>query len=142
MAVDLHLLKLELANDPSALGLAAMTDQAAMDALNQVRLGVPFQIFSAPVTAAVFFSKLDATEFLALTQLKLVQLQCVFLSAPIDLSDPSVQAILLGIFGAAPTSKANVQGLVKRQASRAEVVLGRGAVVTAADVNNARQGAW
>lgn len=142
MAVDLHLLKSELANDPQALGLVAMTDQAAADALNLVRAGAAYQINTAPVAAATFFSNLDPTEFLALTQLKISQLQAVFLAAPINLSDPSTQGILLGIFTASPISKANVTALVKRQASRAEVVMGIGTVVSAADVHNARNGAW
>lgn len=142
MKVDLHTLKIELTTDPQALGYATMTDQQVSDALNLVRAGQAYQINAAPISAATFFSNLDPTEFQALTQLKLLQLQVVLLAQPINLSDTSVQGILLGIFSAAPTSKVNISALVKRQGSRAEVVLGIGTVVTASDVLNARNGAW
>ena len=142
MSIDSQALATEITTDPAALGyaapLAAGADQALADILNLVRTGVTFKIDREPITAAAFLAQCSSTEFLALTQLKLSQLSTVFAAQMIDINDVSTQAILLGIFPAAGTTKANIQAILKRNGSRAEVLFGRGAIVTADDIARAR----
>lgn len=143
MPIDYAALKTELQNDPAALGYAALitagNDQGLADALNLVRNGVPYQINREPIATALFITKMDSAEFAALTQPQLLRLNTMLIGGAVDINDANTQTSLLGIFPANGASKAAVQALLKRQGSRAEVLFGRGVVVTATDVEYARK---
>jgi hypothetical protein len=142
--MDYAALKTEIQTDPQALGFAAMlaagSDQPIADALNLVRAGAAYQVNREAITSALFISQMDPTEFAALTQAQLLRLEVILTGGTVDINDTRTQSNLLGIFPNPGTTKTNVAALLKRQGSRAEVVLGRGTVVTASDVGRALRG--
>jgi hypothetical protein len=142
--IDPGQLAAEINGDPAALGYAASVgagnDQAVADALNLVRAGASFQVSREPIATAFFLSNVAATEFLTLSAVKLAQLQCIVAAQAVDINDASTQAMLIGIFGNPSATRTNIIAILKRQASRAEVLFGRGAVVSASDVSNALRG--
>jgi hypothetical protein len=144
MAIDPAALATEIQQDADALGYAASVvagnDQAVADALNLVRAGATFQVSREPISTAFFLSNVAPAEFLALTAVKLAQLQCIVAAQSVDINDASTQAMLVGIFGNPSATRTAIIAILKRQGSRAEALFGRGAVVSASDVSKALRG--
>jgi hypothetical protein len=148
MAIDYTALATEINNDPSALGYAvpknAGNDQGVADVINLVRAGASFQVNREPIARETFIENINSTEFAALTALQLSRLQVILTGATVDINGTNTQSNLLGIFpnsNVAGTTKSNISALLKRQASRAEVLFGRGTIVSATDVSRALRGA-
>lgn len=145
MSIDYAALKTEIQTDPAVLGysvpLAAGNDHGIADILNAVGAGATFQVNREAITTAFFLSNVSSAEYLALAQLKLLQLTPLMAAQTIDINDASTQAILIGVFGNPSTTRTNIIALLKRQGSRGEVLFGRGTAITASDVSFALRGA-
>lgn len=141
MPINYAALATEINTDPLTLGYAtpkaAGNDQAIAILLNAVGAGASYQVNREAIPVALLFVNIDATEFLALSDIKLQQLQAVLAAVSIDLNDASTRAILIGIFGNPSVTRTNLTAILKRQGSRAEVLFGRGTTITSNDVARA-----
>jgi hypothetical protein len=142
--IDYAALASEINTDPAALGYAAPkaagNDQGVANLLNAVGAGAGFQVNREPISTAFFLSNVAAAEYLALTAVKLAQLQCIVAAQTVDINDASTQAMLIGVFGNPSATRTNIIAILKRQGSRAEVLFGRGTVITVNDISKALRG--
>lgn len=141
MAIDYVALASEINTDPAALGYAAPkqagNDIAVAVLLNAVGAGVSFQVNREPISSALFIANMDPTEFAALTQAQLLRLLIILSGDSVDINGANTQTSLLGIFPNPGATKTAIAALLKRQGSRAEVLFGRGTVITGYDVAHA-----
>ena len=119
-------LKTELTTDPLALGLVALSNEAAAAKLNEVpntasagrlveRDVVPsWEVFEAVVPA----------EWAALSAAEKQRLQTMLSMGSINLKKPNTRAAFIAMFGAATTTRANLIALQNSTASRATFLFG------------------
>lgn len=144
--IDYAALATEINSDPAGKGYASPkavgSDAGIAALLNQAGSGANFQVNTPPITAAQMLRAIDPAEFKALPADEKVQLQILCSSGSIDLQDANTIAILRNIFPAAlsggvpaaPTTRAAVIALVKRNGSRAEFRFGAGTLISPSDV--------
>lgn len=129
----------EIQTDPTGLGLVALRTAGNVTqlviVLNQVRAGIV--VTREPIPASLLFSRIDPTEFGALTALQLQQLQVILTVPLLDLSDVSTRTIIANIFTGKPTTLGNLNQLRNRLGSRIEQLAGTGAVVDIDEVSRA-----
>lgn len=129
----------ELFTDPMQMGYDTDSgdENALADALNVWREGGGYQVNRDPVTIPQIFSAITPDDFSGLTTTNLARLQTVFTLPTIDLAVSNVLENLAGIFGTnSPTQQAFLV-LQKRQCSRAEVLWGKGTLVTINQIDQA-----
>lgn len=134
----------ELNNDPAGLGysadIASGSDNGLLEKINVVRAGAPYSIQRKNIPVSEFVTGFDPTEYLALAQDKLAQLNPMLAGVQLDVSAQSVRTILASIFPAGGPTRTNLQAIVKRQGSRAEVLWGIETRVTEAEISCALRG--
>lgn len=139
MSVPLTALRNEIQNDPAGLGYAAMVaagaDGAIAEALNEVRAGAPYAIYRTDVPVQDVVAAIAPADFTALTAIQLSRLQLLFLGGLVNAANTNTRQILQAIFsGASAGTVAAMAAVATRQGSRAEVLWGANAHVTADDV--------
>lgn len=144
MSINYTALKAECQTDPQALGLTADfnagRDQAVADSLNLVRAGAPFSLFQN-IAATDVQTALAPTEFAAMTATQLSQLSVLLAGGMVASSVSSVRTLATGIFspaGSFANTRAALVAIVKRQASRAEVLFGLNTTIVHQDIAKAR----
>lgn len=142
-SAQLDTLRTEIAQDPAALGYAALktkADDAALAAtINLVRAGAGYVIARTDVKASEVIGAISNTDFAALTQLLISKLTFLFTGGTIDVTNSNTKQILQDIFSAASApTKAAVLAVCTRQGSRAEVLFGANFTVAAFDCAQAR----
>jgi hypothetical protein len=138
----------ELSTDPQTLGYATAygqpitqnssgNDQAVLEVINLIRQGAAYQIQRTLVPAYEVAAQMDPAEFNALTSVKQQQLVALYAPLQVDLSSTRIRDILFNgttpIFPNPGATKNNIQAIVKRPGSRAEVLCGR--MLTLADIS-------
>lgn len=141
--ITLAALKSEIQSDPTGVGyaapVAAGADGAVADLLNAAGAGVAYSIYRKSVGIHEIIAAIDATNFGSLAALQVAKLQLLFAgTGNLDATDANTRAIATGIFTGMTATLTNLAALVKRQGSRAEVLWGDGARVTADLVSQAR----
>jgi hypothetical protein len=149
-ATDYSGLKAEIQSDPGALGYAAYVtagnDQGVADLLNQLRSGTSpdgktYSVFRTDVDPREIVNCIATPDFNAATAIQFSKLQVLFQGAPIDCTLPNVRANLQAVFsGASAATTSALAAVVKRNASRAEVLYGVGTVITTSDISFALRG--
>lgn len=116
-AAFLVMLKAEIANDPMGLGYAGKTDTEIADLLNDAtRCSIDRTIIPA-------WEVIEATvpaEWAALTSAEKQRYQILTGAGEINVQGTNTRAAFLAMFGAGTATRANLAGLQRRQASRAE----------------------
>lgn len=147
------LLKNELQNDPSSLGLTALfnagNDAACARVLNFIRDGVAsppdtptvhgaaINLFRDDVTRDELVDGIVNADFKVITQLQVNQMEVLFAGSPkIDATKANLRTNFASIFTG--TTLANWTAIASRNASRAEQLWGLHFQVSPADVGIAR----
>lgn len=137
----------ELKGDPLNWGYATLADTFAITALlNDATKDRPVAqnaVTAADLVVCVHPGELVATPLPGLAQWWIDKLLPALAGAAIDPHDPRVAALRDGLFPAAvyPQTNAALVALQTRRGSRAEELAGAGTVVTAEQVQAARQAA-
>lgn len=136
-------LRNELRNDPLSLGYGpaiASGDQNTLFSLvNMIRRGGAFQVDRDPVRPEVLFSEVTPEDFAAMTTTELARLQVLMVLPQIDLADGSTKTIVDSLFANGAVTRQNVTILKQRDGSRAEVLWGKGIIVTVNQIDQALQ---
>jgi hypothetical protein len=140
-------LQTELTTDPAVppLGYApavtAGNDAELVRLLNEIREGTAFQIDQVISREHVYRALVDS-ELLTFDAPHMDRLNLALTQVQFDMADPGVRNKLRDAVPASATqSRANLNTIRRRQGSRAEVVCGRGTVVTQSEVSFALRGA-
>lgn len=132
-------LKAEITIDPTGIGLVspynAGQDGAVADALNLVRAVSVTRLF---VSSYEVLQNIVPSEWTALAAGPKQQLQTLLACPTLDASNANVRSWFTTIFGAGTQTRTNLAALQTRNGSRAEVLWGEGARISAADVAAAR----
>jgi hypothetical protein len=144
VAIDYAAMRSEIVTDPAGVGYAAPyaagNDDGVAALLNAVGAGAAYSVYKKSVPVRDLVASIDPTNFAALTALQLAKLQLLFTgAATLDASDANTRTIVQGVFSGMAATLTNFAVLVKRQGSRAEVLWGDGARVSADDVSKARK---
>lgn len=137
-------LKTEVTTDPKALGLVAMTDDAAAAKLNQVGASAEVLSDRKVLESWEVMNAIDPTEWSTVnashTPAQKEWFDDLISSGKVDASNARIRAGLGAMFpaGAAPVTRAALLALIDRSCSRAEKVFGAGAFVQYFDVARAR----
>ena len=131
--MDLVALESELTNDPLARGYSGMADEAAAISLNAINRTVNRKV----VPTYEVHANIVPAEYTALTTDVKANVNVLLSLGNILVNAANTQTVLLGAFGPATQTRANLILLAKEPASRA-VELGLGSV-TPSDVANARR---
>jgi hypothetical protein len=126
----------ELADDPLGLGLVAMSDAQAADALN-----LPRATIAVDRDIAEAYELLDATapaDWASLTAAEKQRYQTITGAGRVNLRNPNVRASFLAMFPPASATRTALAALQTRQGSRAEQLFGVGVGVDHLDVARAR----
>lgn len=133
-AFSIDALRSELQLDPERIGYApavAAADHNTLFALiNMTRSGGGFQVDRDPVVPDRLFGEIEPADFEAMTVTELARLQVLMTLPAIDLADVSTRAIVDGLFATGAVTRQKVAILQKREGSRAEVLWGKGFIVT------------
>lgn len=128
-------LNAELTADPEKLGYTGKSDPEIADILNAVNKD--YEIDSEAIDGQELQMAVVISEYVALTDIQRMGWQTLLSagSGVIAVSDVRVKAQVAAIWGALTTTRANLEALQTRAASRAEVVFGRaGMSISATDV--------
>lgn len=140
MPVNLVALRNELITDPRALGLAALDDEKAAAKLN-VRGVTGETLQPTSISIADLQRAVVGSEFLALLDAQR-DLWLAILSSSVNSiinpKDMNVRGQIAQVWGVGTTTRDNLIALQIRSASRAEILFGEDVIVTALDVNRAR----
>lgn len=143
-AVDIAALRTELQTDPQVLGYAACittgNDQCLADTLNLARAGASYQVPREPMDPNQLMDAIAPADTGSLSTNDLLKLNLVFQIGLVDLQKANIRSLLASVFAANSTTRTNIQALINRQGSRAEVLFGRGTVVTVAQIAQALRG--
>jgi hypothetical protein len=138
------LLKAEIANDPTGLGLHALSlagqDQAVANLLNATTGAGTGSVWNNAVSGAALIACIAAADFTAMTALTVAKIQLLFgVGGTFDATQANNQANLAGLFsGASAPTIAAATALLQRTGSRAEVLWGTGTTVSALQCSQAR----
>lgn len=139
MSITIAALITEINTDPTGLGLVALKNAGnatqLVVVLNQVRAGIV--VTREPVTASFLFSRIDPTEFEALTAIQLQRLQVILTVPELNLNDLSTRTILANIFVSRPTTLGNLNQARNRLGSRIEQLAGTGTLVDIEQISKA-----
>lgn len=141
MAFSLAALASELRNDPAVLGYApAVTsgdENTLVTLINEARASGEYQQDRDPVTPDQVFAQVNPTEFLLVTATGLARLQTMFALPVLDLASTNVKTMLDDVFPNGGPTRQALAVLQKRAGSRAELLFGRGYVVTQNQIGQA-----
>lgn len=144
MTVTLAALRAELQTDQAALGYAGLlngeiTDWAALAAvINQPRPGIVVQ--RGVVPGYMVMGAVRGTDFDALNAGGKEYLRALLAPGLVDLDAIEVRAALAVLFPGGSSTRTNLLALVDRPGSRAELLWGRGTVVTVDELARAWRG--
>lgn len=132
----------EITTDPARLGYAGQSATAISALLNTTNQSLPSGLATGLGLLAVLahnLPELAAAPPSPLAQWLLSMVSSVVAQEPISPADPAFAALRDGLFPAAtyPRTNATLASLGHRPASRAEVVLGGGAIIDVGDVTTA-----
>ena len=136
-------LKTELQTDPAALGLAALVAKGQdADCARLLNIVGGSTVAAAPLTGAKILRALDPTEFSLLPADSVARLNFIILmSGTVDVADAATWAVINKLIGVTmPITAAALQAQKTQLATRAEVLFGRGTVLTDVDVAKALRG--
>lgn len=119
---ELQVLNTELTGDPEGLGYAGKTDPEMAALINAVNPG--YSIDREAIDGQELQMAVVISEYVALTDVQRIGWQTILSagSGIIAVSDARVKAQVAAIWGALTTTRANLEALQTRDASRAEVV--------------------
>lgn len=131
-------LKTELTTDPLALGLVALSNEAAAQKLNEVppSASVGRQVERDIVQTWEVFEATVPAEWAALSAAEKQRYQALLAMGSINAKKSNTRASFAAMFGAATTTRANLLALQNTPASRAQVLFGES--VQSWDVARAR----
>lgn len=118
-----NVLKTEIDGDPLARGYAGMTDVQVFDDLN-----TEYRSLSRPtITSAELYQAIDDGEYIGLNNAGKARVdQILGLGGEIDATPGSrARAVILALFGAGTTTRANLVALVDTPIDRGRELLGR-----------------
>jgi len=131
----------ELQLDPARIGyataVAAGDHNTVFTLINTAQSGGAFLVDRDPVVPEKVFAEIDPTDFEGMTTTQLARLQVLMVLPNLDLADTSTRAIVDGLFANGSVSRQNFTVLQKREGSRAEVLWGKGFVVTINQIGQA-----
>lgn len=135
---DLAALKAEIQTDPLLLGYSsATTTQGILDIINDQTpaypVTIPTEDLDIPDVAAV----IDPGEFSALGEYD-KQWVIMFINQPAEVPLKPLQAKFLSLFGPGSNTRTAVLALRDTTGSRAEVLFGKGTIITRSDYIAAR----
>lgn len=141
-AIDYTALRIELQTNPTGIAGLSAAVSAGQDCLAASLLNgsvTATNVFQ-PITTLAMKGAIDPTEFATLSATQLSQLTVMLSGDTVDASNTNIRTIVTNIFSPAasfPTTRANMLALVRRFATRPEVVLGQGTMLTCDDVRKA-----
>lgn len=135
-SLDLQALRNEVVNDPLKVGYAdSNKDPTAVSNQLNLRSGVGSgTILRNDVQAKEIFNSIDPTDFAALSSLQLQKLQFVLSQGSLDATGSNLKTLFVGVFSGMQNTINNINALVSRVGSRAEVLFGAGTVVGFNDI--------
>jgi hypothetical protein len=135
--MDLAALKAELTGDPAALGLAALSDGFAADALNAVRAGI--DVARGVIPSYEIVNATTPAEWTALSAAEKQRYQTLTGAGQVDSSNANVRAAFSAMFAAGTATRTALTALLTRKGSRAEQLWGAGVTVDSTHVADARR---
>ncbi len=137
-------LKTEIETDPESLGYTGQNDEVVAALINRAGLSFPPEMLpNTSVTVNDVMDAIDGSELAAVDtnglQFFLMRMQASGGSVDISSGSPIIgQVAAIFTVTDAPNSRAALNALTTREASRAEILFGSGVSVTYMDVGTAR----
>lgn len=128
----------EINTDPKTIGYAGKNNIQVAALLNTPGIGTtPGKVNNGVMPVQKLLNAIDGVELDALTTGKKMTLQIYFSSGSIDTGNQNVRDGLAAVFAPGTASRTNLQAIVDRSATRAEVLFGQGFVIDQRDVSAA-----
>ena len=135
--MDLTALKAELLADPLGLGLAALSDGFAAEALNAVRQSI--DVARGVIPSYEIVNATTPTEWTALSSAEKQRYQTLTGAGQVDSGNANVRAAFQAMFAAGTATRTALTALLTRKGGRAEQLFGAGVRVDLTDVAEARR---
>lgn len=133
MSIDLNILSNELKADSMAIGYANSfqnaADQKTADLLNSLTGPGAATVYRNDIKTAEIINAIVATDFAALTSLKIQQLNLILQSGILDATVSNTRTIFTNIFTGMTATLSSLSTLAQRTGSRAEVLFGTGTFI-------------
>lgn len=134
--IDLTELLTELTGDPEALGYTG-DDVEDAATLNEVQAAIQLNRESIPMGEV--YGKIVWADFIALSADRREAFRIITSTPDLDVRSQNIRDAFVAIFGGGSATLTNLQGILKRPASRAEELWGAGAYVTPSLCADARR---